>query len=109
MRMWMVDPGRMCRQHLLGEHNECHMLAGCLARGKRIDGYVERGLVETAALEARHDQLAREMLLRGYQHKSPLLNVTSDHRGHVDRDESEAELKRRCPNCRRLLEHEGKL
>lgn len=25
MRMWMVDPTIMCRQHLLGEHYELHV------------------------------------------------------------------------------------
>lgn len=30
MRMWMVDPKIMCRKHLLGEHLELHMLAGCI-------------------------------------------------------------------------------
>ncbi len=109
MRMWMVDPARMCRQHLLGEHNECHMLAGCLNRGRRIDGYVSKGLVETSSLLERHTLLALEMCLRGYSHMSPLPPFPDPGRGRIDRDASAAELKRRCPQCRRLLEYEGKL
>ena len=36
MRMWMVDPQIMCRQHLLGEHTEMHMFVGTLKRGPAL-------------------------------------------------------------------------
>ena len=46
MRMWMVDPRIMCRQHLLGEHVEIHMFVGAISRGKSVKGYLEKGLLE---------------------------------------------------------------
>ena len=35
MRMWLVNPALLCRQHLLGEHVEMHMFAGHI-----LEGYV---------------------------------------------------------------------
>ena len=75
MRIWDVEPARLCRQHLLGEHRELHGLWNILTQGKR--GY--RGHPETrrwegklAALYARHEALVAEMLRRGYRHDSSL-------------------------------------
>ncbi len=72
MRMWMVDPKYMCDRHLLGEHVECHMFAGCLDRGKTLSGYINKNLFDPSSLVKRHDQLAKEMLSRGFRHLSPL-------------------------------------
>lgn len=71
MRMWMIDPAKMCRQHLLGEHNELHKLAGALKKGKRLNGYFKKGLLEPLKLVARHQELVTEMHKRGYNHQSP--------------------------------------
>lgn len=102
MRMWMIDPALLCRRHLLGEHVETHMLAGALQHGKRIHGYLDRGLVEPQHLTARHAALAAEMVARGYRHRSPL--KASGPAGTVDRAESLKELCRRCPECRERIE-----
>ncbi len=66
MRMWMVDPKKMCRKHLLGEHVEIHMMVGTLLKGRSIDGFLERGLLEPQSARIRHDALAAEMQARGY-------------------------------------------
>jgi hypothetical protein len=101
--MWMVDPRGMCRRHLLGEHVECHMLLGAIRRGRSLAGYVRKGLVELSALKRRHDQLAREMLHRGYRHRSPLApGRRLPALGRVDPAEARRELARRCRECRRL-------
>ena len=100
MRMWMVDPKLMCRNHLLGEHRECHTLYGCLIIGRSIAGHLSRGQVEPQNLKARHDALADEMSRRGYRHLSPLENFPDAPFGLVDRDASLQELIRRCRNCR---------
>jgi hypothetical protein len=75
MRIWDVDPARLCRSHLLGEHRELHGLWNILTQGRR--GY--RNHPETlrwqgraAALFARHAALVAEMERRGYRHASPL-------------------------------------
>lgn len=44
MRMWMVPPELMCRQHLLGEHVELHMFVGAINKGTSVvtlPGYCE--------------------------------------------------------------------
>jgi hypothetical protein len=102
--MWLVDPKIMCRQHLLGEHVELHMLVGTIRHGISIDGYVDAGLVETHNIAKRHEQLVEEMERRGYNHKSELAYSDTLHRGRVPRRASRAELLRRCPNCRQLEE-----
>lgn len=105
MRMWMVDPKIMCRKHLLGEHVEHHMFVGTINRRISIDGYIGGNLLEPTQLLIRHYHLAEEMLRRGYQHKSELLEVDLSHLGEkqlltvVDRESSLTELLRRCPDC----------
>ena len=93
MRMWMVDPKKMCRKHLLGEHVEIHMMAGTLLKGRSIDGFLERGLLEPQSARKRHDALAAEMQARGYNHASPLpLFPRYKCLGRVVQERSEAEL-----------------
>jgi hypothetical protein len=75
MRIWDVDPGDLCRSHLLGEHRELHGLWNILTRGLR--GYsfhpeTRRWEGKLAALHRRHEALVAEMKRRGYRHASPL-------------------------------------
>ena len=106
MRMWMVDPGVMCDRHLLGEHAETHMLAGTLARGRSIDGFIANDLLEPSSLVVRHERLACEMAERGFRHVSPLPDIDLTRlpersRTHeVDVARSFRELTRRCETCR---------
>lgn len=105
MRMWMVDPELLCDRHLLGEHVECHMLEGSLRRGRSIDGFIAKGLLEPASVRTRHDRLADEMAARGFRHASPLLEVDLAHLPasalacRVDVAAARAELFARCPAC----------
>lgn len=98
MRMWMVDPKIMCNRHLLGEHAECHMLAGTVGKGKSIAGYLKNGFVEPQNVGSRHDKLAREMKRRGFRHNS-LLNIYLRIEGHVDLNKSSGDLRKRCEKC----------
>ena len=101
MRMWLVDPKTMCRKHLLGEHLELHMLAGCLEKGKNIDGFIEHGFVDPALLLQRHDHLVAEMKRRGYNHCSPVGTLPDIlEKGHIDPETNKIELCRRCAECR---------
>ena len=102
MRMWMVDTGTMCRNHLLGEHVECHMFVGAVKRGKNIQGYLDKGLLEIHNLKKRHDQLAAEMQKRGYRHNSPIEFSCEQKSGEIDPEQSAALLYGRCRECRRL-------
>lgn len=114
--MWLVNPKAMCRRHLLGEHVEMHMFVGALNKGTRIDRYVAENMVEFEQIRSRHDQLAREMEARGYNHESPLPNIMSagqvspeQRQVKIDRAASAAELARRCPECRRMATTEKDL
>ena len=102
MRMWMVDPRRMCSQHLLGEHVELHMLVGSLRKGRSLTGFVANGLIEVHSVRARHAQLVREMKRRGFRHRSPLPSFTARRLGRVIRSKSLADLAERCKECRGL-------
>ena len=75
MRIWDIEPGRLCRSHLLGEHRELHAVWTVLTEGR--SGYARHPEVlrwrgKLAALYARHESLVAEMRRRGYNHASPL-------------------------------------
>lgn len=105
MRMWMVDPKLMCDQHLLGEHGELHKFLHCWCKRHRIDGRIAGNAMEPLSYKARHDELAEEMLRRGFKHESPLEQpdfsyLPSEQREYrVDRQESLKLLRKRCPAC----------
>ena len=75
MRIWDIEPAKLCRQHLLGEHRELHAIWSILTRGKK--GYSRhpetmRWKGKLLALYRRHDKLVKEMKKRRYEHHSPL-------------------------------------
>jgi len=98
----MVDPKILCRNHLLGEHYECHKAMGCL-NGSSTNWHIrlaEQGYLELHNLKSRHDELAEEMLARGYRHNSPMNNGVLPVLGKVNRAKSLQELLERCGQCR---------
>lgn len=77
MRIWDIEPQRLCRQHLLGEHRELHGLWNILTKHGGQGGYSShpetvRWVGRQAALLARHNALADEIERRGYEHNSDL-------------------------------------
>lgn len=102
MRMWKVDPTKMCRKHLLGEHVEMHMFVGSINKGISMEGYMSNGLVDVCLIEERHEELVAEMDRRGYKHKSdlPKFNWFAARRGSVDIEGNKKELARRCKECK---------
>ena len=100
MRMWMINPRLLCRNHLLGEHNEIHKLVGCLRLNRSIRLYLEKGFLEPQNIISRHNQLANEMLRRNYQHKTPIDVLTTQHIGKVNRNKSVMDLISRCKVCK---------
>jgi len=75
MRIWDVEPIRLCRNHLLGEHRELHAIWEILTKNKT--GYSKhpetlRWRGKLKALYQRHENLVKEMSRRGYLHHSPL-------------------------------------
>jgi hypothetical protein len=75
MRIWDLEPERLCDRHLLGEHRELHAIWTVLTTGKR--GYARhpetlRWRDRLAALYARHDAEVAEMRRRGFRPANPL-------------------------------------
>lgn len=111
MRMWMIDPSFLCRQHLLGEHSEIHKWMPILAKGYKQDGrFKPIAYIQLIGIKERHDELAEEMLDRGYNHKSPLVNVPDFkslypkwYYTRVDIEVSYHTLIKRCSGCRRRM------
>ncbi len=106
MRQWSVNPEMLCRKHLLGEHVEHHMFVGSIKRGFSVEGYLRDGFLEPHTLKARHDEVAQEMLRRGYNHKSPLPNVSVSHlrNGKIDVVRNIEDLRARCKECAKRIE-----
>lgn len=102
MRMWMVEPNKMCRKHLLGEHVELHMFVGVINKGNDLEGYFKKKLVCVSEIKKRHDDLVNEMKTRGYNHKSELPDFKWDKLecGEIDVNENIQELKLRCKECK---------
>lgn len=112
-RLWAVDPRLLCDQHLLGEHAECHQEVGTLRNhphGRAIvAGHADRGQVDTALLQSRHDELAAELERRGMAHDSPLDYDDDLELGSVDPDANRRDLARRCDACRERTAAAGAL
>lgn len=110
MRMWMVDPSIMCKNHLLGEHREIHMCVGYLHKGNHLNNYAFHGLIEAQSLQTRHDTIVKEMQQRGYSHRGNLF-IDENTFKHLHSEEynicinphhSLNVLLGRCEKCRSL-------
>lgn len=101
MRMWMVNAKSLCKKHLLGEHGELHKHRHNFVKGHSIEG--RRGQIEPISMEKRHDELAKEMISRGYNHKSeyeqPDLAKYNLVGFTVDVAASTQDLHARCQDC----------
>ena len=78
MRIWDVPVSDLCRKHLLGEHRELHGLWNILTLGK--SGYrnhpeTKRWVGRLCHLAARHEEQVKEVASRGWNHRSPLLDI----------------------------------
>lgn len=75
MRIWDIEPNRLCRNHLLGEHRELHAIWSIITKNKKGYSFHPETLRWNGKLKAlylRHEKLVHEMKLRGYTHSSPL-------------------------------------
>lgn len=75
MRSWWPIPAtELDDKRLLGEHNELLIMARAIAglnRGYRDHPETRRWVGHSKAMRRRHDELAAEMLRRGFNHRSP--------------------------------------
>jgi hypothetical protein len=107
----MVNPKCLCDQHLLGEHGEIHKHLPSLRKRNRVDGrFYPVVQIQFWGFIERHDELAMEMLVRGMNHKSPLIDIPDFKKLYptyfyksVDIEESLVELKHRCNKCARKI------
>jgi hypothetical protein len=77
MRIWDIPTRSLCRKHLLAEHRELHGLWNILTKHGGKGGYSRhpetlRWIGKEKALYLRHEEEAKELIRRGYNHKSPL-------------------------------------
>lgn len=75
MRNWDISPEKLCRNHLLAEHQEIHAIWSILINNKkRYANHPEtlRWKGKRKALYFRHEQLVKEMAQRGHHHHNPL-------------------------------------
>ena len=104
----MVNPRLLCRKHLLGEHGEIHKHRHNFVKRHSIDKRIELGQIEPKSMKQRHDELADEMVRRGYNHNSPYIMPDLSHlpveqqEFVVDKKQSVRELHERCPECLEL-------
>lgn len=115
MRMWLVNPRKMCLKHLLGEHCELHMYAGSIKVKRSHFGYFSKGLLNPYALYPRHEELVREMKRRGLEGHLTSMHVPmrdlkrelfeySDYgaTAKINKAANLRELARRCADCRKI-------
>lgn len=107
MRMFMLNPKLLCRNHLLGEHSELHKHKHVFERHYSIFGRIYPiVLIEPENMKSRHDDLAQEMLARGYNHQSsyeqPDLSYLPDDQRYakVDLEYNLVDLYNRCLECK---------
>lgn len=106
----MISPKLLCKKHLLGEHGELHKHHHNFVKHHKIDGRLSPiVLIEPGSMKTRHDQLADEMLLRGYNHQSPYelpdLSYLSSIQinAKVDIEYNLLDLSNRCPQCKERI------
>lgn len=117
MRMWMVDPKIMCQKHLCGEHLEMHMFLCHLQRKRKVDGYLKNNCLQMRSIYQRHEDLAKEMISRGYNHKSPMKEIDFECVYDYPKEQiywevnsvsAQKDLLDRCPECKKRFEEQKK-
>jgi len=110
--MWMVNPKKMCRKHLVAEHCELHMFTGSIRLKKSLEGYIQKGIFEPVSIIKRHNDLVKEFERRGYNHKTPLNKIEVKHlkkcctpfeplKIKVSKKKSLEDLVNRCKECKK--------
>lgn len=101
MRVWDIPPDRLCRNHLLGQHNEIHGLWTIITLDRKGFGHhpeTSRWRGKLVARYRRHEETVAEMLRRGYNHASPpppdLATGETTQADYVDTPEEQARILR---------------
>lgn len=99
LKMWMVDPSEMCERHLFEEHTNIHIFNALLEAGEDLTAYIEAGVLDTGAMQSRHDQLVAEMIGRGMAHTTPFAPHPVGSVGEVDHHKARIDLADLCDKC----------
>lgn len=98
MRIWDLDPKRMCMQHLIGEHRELHGCWKIIRYGKK--GYSKhpetlRWYGKLDALKIRHDAIVSEIRERkpDSTHKTDLEWIGDNKKQNIFVDSLEDQIK----------------
>jgi hypothetical protein len=75
MRVWDIPVNKLCDKHLIAQHHEIHCIYSIIMNDKK--GFfnhpeVNRWKGRIGSLEVVHEDTVKEMLVRGFNHKSPL-------------------------------------
>jgi hypothetical protein len=105
--MWKVHPVFLCKKHLIGEHGEIHKFLPSFRKGYKVHGrFFPVVQIQFQGYKARHDALAQEMLDRGYNHKSPLIDIPDFQAIYpeyyhltIDIETAIKDLSSRCAEC----------
>lgn len=106
MRMWMVDPQILCKQHLMGEYREHFAIAGSMRLKRNIFGYIRNNLIEPKSIQQRYNSLRSEMISRGYKPVKEFISPDISYlpkqvqNYKVDADSALVDLLSRCTDCK---------
>jgi hypothetical protein len=84
------------------------MFIGHLKKKRSVEGYLRNNCLEPRSIFQRHEDLAKEMISRGYNHKSPMkeedCSVILDlpiecQYWEINRVKNELDLLKRCLGC----------
>ena len=107
MRMWMVNPKIMCKQHLIGEYRELFTFMGAVREKKSISGYIKNNLLEPLSVKNRYEVLKSEMINRNYKPKKEFIVQDMNYiskkelNNKVNVHKSLNDLLNRCPECKK--------
>jgi len=94
----------------LGEHGELHKHRHNFVKQHKVNGRIYPVVqIEVASMEARHNELAIEMLKRGMNHESPYTQPDITYLGQeiintkVDVNTSLTDLSNRCSKCKERI------
>lgn len=111
MRMWMITPSLLCNKHLLGEHGEIHKHRHVFEKQYSISGRVKPVVqIQPKDMEKRHNELAKEMVSRGMNHKSPYTQPDisylseREQNAKVNSNQSKKDLIQRCFKCKQKIQ-----
>jgi hypothetical protein len=109
--MWMINPSLLCNKHLIGEHGEIHKHRHVFEKQYSVSGRISPVVqIQPQDMEKRHNELAKEMISRGFNHNSPYTQPDisylpeKDRYAKVNLRQSKKDLMQRCFECNQRIQ-----